>query len=144
MELAISDVRPGEPAMAAEVGPLIRALRPGLTERGFAEFAAGASAQGVTFTVARDPRGRCLGVAAHRVLVTSRGRLLQVDDLVTDPATRSAGVGARLMAELETRARRAGCERIELDSGVSNHGAHRFYHARRMSIVALHFSCPVG
>jgi GNAT superfamily N-acetyltransferase len=69
--------------------------------------------------------------------------MLFVDDLVTDPGARSGGVGTRLMAELEERARRAGCARIELDSGVSNHGAHRFYHAGRLSIVALHFAREV-
>jgi GNAT superfamily N-acetyltransferase len=63
-----------------------------------------------------------------------------VDDLVTDPDARSSGVGAHLLAQLEDRARRLGCVRVELDSGVANHGAHRFYHARRMAIVALHFA----
>ncbi|MFJ4591848.1 MULTISPECIES: GNAT family N-acetyltransferase [unclassified Kitasatospora] len=134
------DVAPGSAAMAADVGPLIRQLRPALTAEGFAAFAAEAHAQGLAFTAAYDGRGRCVGVATHRVLATSRGRLLFVDDLVTDRAVRSAGVGGRLMAELEERARRAGCARIELDSGVTNHGAHRFYHAARMSIVALHFA----
>lgn len=140
MEVTFADVRPDQAAMADEVGPLIRALRPGLSERDFAGFAVAAAGQGLTFTVARDGRGACVGVATHRLLETSRGRLLQVDDLVTDPGRRSAGVGARLLAEVTERARRAGCTRIELDSGVSNHGAHRFYHAARMSIVALHFS----
>ncbi|MGK5628795.1 GNAT family N-acetyltransferase [Streptomyces sp. URMC 123] len=139
MELITEDVTPDDPRMAAEVEPLIRTLRPALSAEAFAVFAAEAHRQGLVFTLARDPRGRCLGVATHRVLATSRGRLLFVDDLVTDPAARSRGVGAHLLAELESRARRAGCDRIELDSGVANHGAHRFYHAHRMSITAFHF-----
>ncbi|MDO0925226.1 GNAT family N-acetyltransferase [Streptomyces sp. TG1A-8] len=139
MELTVVDLTPDQPAMMSDVAPLIRGLRPGLTALGFREFAAEAHLQGLVFTAAYDGGGRCLAVAAHRVLATSRGRLLFVDDLVTRPEARSGGVGARLMAELEARARDAGCVRIELDSGVSNHGAHRFYHARRMSIAALHF-----
>ncbi|WP_369184611.1 GNAT family N-acetyltransferase [Streptomyces sp. Y1] len=143
MELTMVDVVPGQAAMAADVGPLIRQLRPALTAGEFADFAAEAHRQGLVFTAAYDAGGRCVGVAAHRVLATSRGRLLFVEDLVADRAVRSAGVGRRLMAELEGRARRAGCVRIELDSGVSNHGAHRFYHAGRMAIVALHFAREV-
>ncbi|MGF1431467.1 GNAT family N-acetyltransferase [Kitasatospora sp. LaBMicrA B282] len=140
MELILCDVTPGQVEMERDVAPLIRLLRPGLGRAEFFAFAAEGHDQGLVFTAAYDPRGRCLGVAAHRVLATSRGRLLVLEDLVTEPDARSTGVGARLLAELEERARRAGCVRIELDSGVSNHGAHRFYHARRMSIVALHFA----
>ncbi|MGP3923140.1 GNAT family N-acetyltransferase [Streptomyces sp. 8N616] len=140
MELVIVDVPPDHAGRAADVGKLIRTLRPALSAEGFAQFAAEAHGQGLVFTAAYDEDSRCVGVAAHRVLATSRGRLLFVDDLVTAPEVRSAGVGARLMEELEKRARRAGCVRIELDSGVTNHGAHRFYHARRMSIAALHFA----
>ncbi|MET8682020.1 GNAT family N-acetyltransferase [Streptomyces sp. NPDC004647] len=140
MELTIVDVAPEHPGLDADVGALIRTLRPGLTAEGFARFAAEAHGQGLVFTAAYDEQGRCVGVAAHRVLTTSRGRLLFVDDLVTAPGMRSAGIGARLVEELEARARGAGCVRIELDSGVTNHGAHRFYHAQRMSIAALHFA----
>lgn len=144
MSLTMRDVEPGGSAMARDVGPLIRALRPALTEEGFARFAAEASAQGLVFTAAYGPDGRCLAVAGHRILATSRGRMLFVDDLVTDPAERSTGVGARLMAELEQRARQADCTRIELDSGVANTSAHRFYHSRRMGIIALHFALDLA
>ncbi|MGW3241970.1 GNAT family N-acetyltransferase [Streptomyces sp. NPDC001070] len=140
MELTFVDVKPGEPAMTAEVGPLIRMLRPALTADGFAAFAAEAHGQGVVFTAALDERDRYLGVATHRVLTSSRGRLMLVDDLVTAPEARGAGVGTRLLAEVEARGRAAGCQRLELDAGVANHGAHRFCHARRMAITGLHFA----
>ncbi|MDH6137658.1 GNAT superfamily N-acetyltransferase [Kitasatospora sp. MAA4] len=134
------DIAPGDRALQSDVAPLIRSLRPGLSPAGFAAFAAEAYGQGLVFTAAYDERGRCVAVAGHRMLATSRGRVLFIDDLVTDPQVRSGGIGGWLLAQLEDRARQAGCQRIELDSGVSNHGAHRFYHARRMSIVALHFA----
>lgn len=140
MELIIRDVTPDEPELERDVAPLIRQLRPGLGRAEFTAFALEAHHQGLVFTAAYDPRGRCVAVAAHRVLATSRGRLLFVDDLVTDSEARSGGVGGVLVRELEERARRSGCIRIELDSGVSNHGAHRFYHGHRMSIVAFHFT----
>ncbi|MET9533351.1 MULTISPECIES: GNAT family N-acetyltransferase [unclassified Streptomyces] len=144
MELTTADIMPGQAAMRAEIGPLLRALRPDLTETAFMAFAEEAHRQGLVFTAAYDSDGRCVGVATHRTLATSRGRLLFVDDLVTDSRVRSGGVGSLLMEELETRARRAGCTRIELDSGVANHGAHRFYHARRMVIAAHHFARDIS
>ncbi|WP_285736741.1 GNAT family N-acetyltransferase [Kitasatospora phosalacinea] len=147
MELIAKDVDVPSPVLARDVEPLIRSLRPALTGPGFTAFATEAAGQGLVFTAAYDNsaagKGRCVGVATHRTLATSRGRVLFVDDLVTDPALRSHGVGAWLMAELEQRAARSGCARVELDSGVVNQGAHRFYHARRMSVVAFHFALDV-
>ncbi|WP_328324194.1 MULTISPECIES: GNAT family N-acetyltransferase [unclassified Streptomyces] len=140
MNLTTADIVPGQAAMQTGIGPLLRTLRPDLTEAAFTAFAAEAHRQGLVFTAAYTPDGRCVGVATHRTLLTSRGRLLFVDDLVTDPQVRSGGVGSLLMEELEARARRAGCTRIELDSGVANHGAHRFYHSHRMVISAHHFA----
>ncbi|MFJ1707086.1 GNAT family N-acetyltransferase [Kitasatospora sp. NPDC088346] len=140
MTLTTVDVGPGDSALATDVAPLIRALRPGLDAAAFDAFAHEASRQGLVFTAAYDGAGRCLAVAGHRVLATSRGRLLFVDDLVTAPGARSTGVGGWLLAALRERAVAAGCVRIELDSGVANHGAHRFYHAQRMAVSAFHFA----
>ncbi|MER8183473.1 GNAT family N-acetyltransferase [Kitasatospora sp. NPDC094015] len=146
MALRMVDVGPGEPALTTDVAPLMAALRPGLGPAAFAAFAAEAHRQGLVFTAAYDEGGRCLAVAGHRVLATSRGRLMFVDDLVTAPEARSTGVGGRLLAELRERAARAGCVRIELDSGVTNQAAHRFYHAQRMTVGAFHFALdlPAG
>ncbi|MFG3660769.1 GNAT family N-acetyltransferase [Streptomyces sp. NPDC047706] len=125
--------------MRADVGPLIRTLRPGLTAQAFDRFAAEAHAQGLVFTAAYTAGGGCVAVATHRTLTTSRGRILLVEDLVTDTARRSTGIGAHLYDVLVERARAAGCAAVELDSGVTNHAAHRFYHARRMRVAAFHF-----
>ncbi|MDQ8707279.1 GNAT family N-acetyltransferase [Streptomyces sp. LHD-70] len=141
------DITPDSPRMRAEVRPLFRALRPALTDEAFERFAVEAYGQGLVFTAAYGSSGTdggaCLAVATHRTLATSRGRILHVDDLVTDAGRRSGGVGARLFDVLVGRARAAGCDGVELDSGVTNVAAHRFYHARRMSIGALHFRLDV-
>ncbi|MCN9244724.1 GNAT family N-acetyltransferase [Streptomyces sp. RY43-2] len=144
MTLTMTDVPPGDRRMTADIRPLVRVLRPALTDADFDRFAAEAHRQGLVFTATYDPHGHCAGVATHRVLATSRGRVLFVDDLVTDPARRSAGIGAELLRHLTARARAAHCDRVELDSGVTNQAAHRFYHARRMTISALHFALEVG
>ncbi|MEW1577877.1 GNAT family N-acetyltransferase [Streptomyces microflavus] len=144
MNLTLTDLAPDDPRMSADIAPLIRTLRPQLTAPAFAAFAEEAYGQGLRFTVAYDATGRGLGVATHRLLATSRGRVLFVDDLVTAPESRGRGVGAHLLAELERRARAAGCARVELDSGTANVHAHRFYHGRRMTIGALHFGLDIA
>src|SRR5699024_5096092 len=123
-----------------DVFPLLRTLRPDLTRAAFDELLDAHAAPGLTVLAARNAADQCVGVALYRVLLTSRGRLLFVDDLVTSTAHRSSGVGAALFAELERRGCAAGCERIELDSGMSNHAAHRFYYRNRMGAIALHFA----
>jgi GNAT superfamily N-acetyltransferase len=69
-----------------------------------------------------------LGVAVWRVIQnTYEGCRLYVDDLVTDAAHRSRGVGRFLLDGLEARARSLGCDVIALDSGTQRTAAHRFY-----------------
>ena len=68
------------------------------------------------------------GVAVWRVIQnTYEGCRLYVDDLVTDAAHRSHGVGRFLLGGLEARARSLGCDVIALDSGTQRTAAHRFY-----------------
>lgn len=129
--------------LPGELYPLLRELRPGLTRAAFEELLCEGGRQGLTVLLVRDAGGVLLGAALYRVMVTSRGWLLFVDDLVTWPESRSAGVGAGLLAELERRGRQAGCQRVELDSGMSNQAAHRFYYRHRMAAIALHFAKPL-
>lgn len=133
-----------DPRPREDLLPLLRQLRPGLTGESFEELVTDGYDQGLRYLLAYAPAGAPLGAAGYRIMPTSRGRILFVDDLVTDAAARGTGVGALLMAELARRAGAHGCVRVELDSGVANTGAHRFYLDRRMAIVAFHFaaSCP--
>ena len=81
-----------------------------------------------------------VGLAVYRVSEnTFAGRFLYVDDLVTDEAERSRGVGHALMAHLEQAAREAGCENLVLDSGTHRHRAHRFYFREGMVITSFNF-----
>jgi|SRR5579885_2179025 len=81
---------------------------------------------------------RC--VAGFRLIENlASGRVLYVDDLVTDGDSRSHGCGQQMMDWLVAQARSAGCDTLELDSGVQRFGAHRFYLRNRMDIVSHHF-----
>lgn len=62
--------------------------------------------------------------------MTRGGRpFVLVENVVVRDARRRAGVGVRLMAEVEVLARAAGCYKIQLMSGAVRSGAHSFYEA---------------
>jgi GNAT superfamily N-acetyltransferase len=136
--LALVDLAADDPRWAVAL-PVLQALRPHLTPELLRQVLAD-DAPGPRFLAAFDG-GACLGVAGWRVIAnTSAVRKLYVDDLVTAPESRSRGVGAALLGELERRARDAGCTVLDLDSGVQRFDAHRFYLRERMSIVAHHLA----
>lgn len=70
----------------------------------------------------------------------AHGKVLYVDDLVTDEAARSRDHGGRMIRWLEEVAREHDCEQLQLDSGVQRRGAHRFYFREGMSISSFHFA----
>jgi GNAT superfamily N-acetyltransferase len=81
---------------------------------------------------------RC--VAGFRVIENlASGRVLYVDDLVTDGDSRSHGYGQQMLDWLIAQAGTADCDTLELDSGVQRFSAHRFYLRNRMDIVSHHF-----
>ncbi len=83
---------------------------------------------------------RVLGVAIWRCYAdTFSGIRFYVDDLVTDEANRSQGVGHMLIDWLETEARRVGAKALVLDSGTHRTDAHRFYFREAFIITSFNF-----
>jgi GNAT superfamily N-acetyltransferase len=81
-----------------------------------------------------------LGVAVYRWHEnTFDGIKFYVDDLVTDAASRSGGVGHALVAHLEGRARALGASGIVLDSGTQRTRAHKFYFREGFFITSFTF-----
>ena len=84
-------------------------------------------------------------VAAYRVMdMLYCGRLLYVDDLVTDQGGRSRGYGKRIVARLKAEARALGCSEIQLISRVTREQAHRFYFREGFGIECFHFRHALG
>lgn len=80
------------------------------------------------------------GLALWRIISnTYEGRRFYVDDLVTDAASRSKGVGKALIGWLEQQARLRSCSVLALESGVVRQGAHRFYFREGFSIPSFSF-----
>lgn len=88
--------------------------------------------------------GEVRAVAGYRFMeMLYCGRILSVDDLITDQGTRSRGHGKRLLAWLEDEARAQGCAELHLDSGVQREHAHRFYFREGLTVTAFHFRIKV-
>lgn len=123
--------------------PVMRELRPALTEESFREQVMRQAAQGYRL-VYLEQGGKPAACAGYRILENlAWGRFLYVDDLVTVPAARSQGLGDRLFQWLLAEARAEGCGQLHLDSGVQRFEAHRFYLRQRMHITSHHFAIPV-
>ncbi|MEV0096461.1 GNAT family N-acetyltransferase [Streptomyces sp. NPDC050738] len=138
--MKIIDLEPGDERLAADLLPVLRELRPHLTEELLTGVYAEGHGQGLRFTAVYSDAGVCVGGAGWRIVVnTSALRKLYVDDLVTAATARSTGVGRALLAYLEERARETGCSRLSLDSGTQRADAHRFYFRERMAVTAFHF-----
>jgi GNAT superfamily N-acetyltransferase len=119
--------------------PVMSQLRPHLAEADFVARIRLQEAETYRLVFLED-RGEVVAVAGYRITENlSAGRVLYVDDLVTDAGRRSEGHGARLLAWLADRARSEGCAKLDLDSGVWRTDAHRFYHAQGMTTFAHHF-----
>lgn len=137
------DLEPGDERLERDALPVLVELRTHLTPALFAAVYDEAYSQGLRYLAAYES-DRCVGVAGWRVVATTAGiRKLYVDDLVTSAVERNHGVGAALLAELEERARAAGCQVLDLDSGTQRSDAHRFYMRERFEITGFHFARPV-
>ncbi|MFA5826849.1 MAG: GNAT family N-acetyltransferase [Gallionellaceae bacterium] len=81
-----------------------------------------------------------LGLAVYRWHEnTFDGLKFYIDDLVTDEARRSSGVGHTLIAHLEAFARSLGANGLVLDSGTQRAQAHKFYFREGFVIPAFNF-----
>lgn len=84
------------------------------------------------------------GVTVFRMVDrTVSGREMYCDDLVSDEAKRSAGVGHALIAYMESLARERGCKVLTLDSGTQRQQAHKFYFREGFTVTAFHFVKPL-
>ncbi|MES2939431.1 MAG: GNAT family N-acetyltransferase [Pseudomonadota bacterium] len=71
------------------------------------------------------------------------GRYLYVDHFIVGDDERGRGLGQLLWHALERIARERGCERIVLDTFVTNAVAQRFWMNQGCRIVGLHFGKPL-
>ena len=127
-----------EPDWLARAEAVHRQLRPQLPAD-YADRMNAVFANGARMAVAAEGNA-VRGVAVWRLVEnTYEGRRLYVDDLVTDEACRTRGVGRALLSHVESAARALGCDVLALDSGTQRAGAHRFYFREGFHIPAFCF-----
>ncbi|QIG78441.1 GNAT family N-acetyltransferase [Stakelama tenebrarum] len=89
--------------------------------------------------VARDQDGDIRGIAVLAWEETRRRRFAVLEDMAVDPAMRSSGIGARMLEEVENRARARDVDWLFLESGLGNEGAHRFFEREGFETVSKVF-----
>jgi GNAT superfamily N-acetyltransferase len=79
-----------------------------------------------------------------RQSIWRQGTIAYMDILVVDRDSRRSGIGSALMAVAWGRARRAGCDYMELDSAFHREEAHLFYEAHGFEKTGLTFGKPMS
>jgi GNAT superfamily N-acetyltransferase len=134
-----------EPAQVQSTWPVMHQLRPHLDlDQYVAAVARMRQTDGFRLAAA-SVDGKVAAVAGFRTMeMLYCGKILSVDDLVTDDAMRSRGLGKALLDWLVREARSLGCGQLHLDSGVQRLDAHRFYERESLKKTAFHFAVKVS
>jgi GNAT superfamily N-acetyltransferase len=96
-----------------------------------------------SIVVAHDQQGGVVGAAIIAWTETDRVSFGAIEDLAVARPWRSHGVGARMMAEIEERARERGAQWLFLESGLNNHGAHCFFERGGFQPISKVFVKPL-
>lgn len=90
--------------------------------------------------VATRTDGAVVGILILAWEETPRRRFAVLEDMAVDPAMRSAGIGEALLTHAEARARERGIDWLFLESGIDNHGAHRFFERHEFKALSHVFA----
>lgn len=115
-------------------------LRPHIARNEYLPFVQRMMANERFSLVAASDDGIVRAVAGYRIMeMLYCGRMMYIDDLVTDERVRSRGYGKALIDWLKAEARRLSCTEVQLISRVTREEAHRFYFREDFGIEAFHF-----
>lgn len=119
-------------------------LRPHLDEAEFVKRVRTQAAEGYGIAYIEDGEA-VVAAAGFRVLhFLAWGRILYLDDLITDPQRKKSGYGSALLDWVERKANELGCAELHLDTGYQRHDAHRLYLNKGMDFSCHHVSKKLG
>ena len=120
---------------------IMHQLRPHLTEeQGFVSQVERQMKEGYFLAYVQNAEG-IKALAGFRFLeFLAWGKVLYIDDLITDAAVRKGGHAGKLLQWLIEQARNEGCDQVHLDSGPQRHDAHRLYLNQGFKIIGHHFA----
>lgn len=129
-----------------ECFPVFKVLRPHLGDAGPSAFLDRVRSQqqrGYEVAYVRDA-GEIVSATGYRELeFLAWGRVLYVDDLITDPARLGRGFAGTLMDWLISLARQRRCAELHLDTGYQRHAAHRLYLSRGLQLNCHHLAMKI-
>ena len=80
-------------------------------------------------------------IAGYRFLeFLAWGKVLYIDDLVSDSAARKKGYGSKILRWVISEAKKVQCDQVHLDSGPQRHDAHRLYLNQGFKIIGHHLA----
>ena len=102
------------------------------------------SAAGASHPVlAAHAADRLVGVALVSLFPTAPVPYAIIEDVIVNLADRSLGVGKRIVDWVTREAERIGCARLFLESGISNHRAHEFFHREGFAECSVVMMKPI-
>ena len=116
-------------------------LRPHLiNEQAFIEQVQRQIAEGYQLACCHE-NGKITAVAGFRFLeFLAWGKVLYIDDLITNSEVRKNGHGGKLLKWIIEQAKQMNCDQVHLDSGPQRHDAHRLYLNHGFKIIGHHFA----
>lgn len=81
----------------------------------------------VRILVAETPEKELVGISIASIHNNGHETYWTIEDLAVAPAARRSGLGAAFVEEFADLARKDGAQRLVLESGVDNHGAHSLF-----------------
>ena len=120
-------------------------LRPHfLLEKAFIEQVERQQAQGyhLLYIAENEEVQACAGFRFLEFLVW--GKVLYIDDLITDKDARRKGYGSTLLKYLIEQAKNVQCDQVHLDSGYQRHDAHRLYLNHGFKLCCHHFALELA
>ena len=120
--------------------PLIKQLNPGMGKALFAKRLRAMQAGGYRVVAVFDGT-KMVGINGFWLRTRFWcGKQLDIDNVVVDETYRGAGLGKMLNLWLEALAKKEKVELMVLDSYVTAHDAHAFYHRQGFGITGYHFT----
>jgi GNAT superfamily N-acetyltransferase len=119
---------------------VVQQLRPHLQEKSFIEQVQRQIGQGYQL-VYLETEEAVRAVAGYRFLeFLAWGKVLYLDDLITDLNARRKGYASALLKWVISQAKIAECAEVHLDSGPQRHDAHRLYLNHGFQLNSHHFA----
>ena len=136
------DVRAASPADSAAIAALLGQLGYPTAAESMPDRIADIEREGGVVVVACDDSRQIVGLASASRVSTlhAGGHVGYITSLVTAEAARGHGVGRALVSAIEAWARRCGCARLSVTSGLHRDDAHAFYPRCGMPYSGRRFS----